>query len=199
MIEAKAPATVRDVARVYFPHRSTLTSVALTLLVVAARASLGPVGRADVLAFGAMVCAWPLIEWALHVALHLPALEIDGRRFELFLAREHRLHHREPGIPDHTLFPPLGLVLFSVVFTGAAAALLGPRGGLSAALAFHLGGLLNGWVHLVIHSAVPARTRYFRRVRRIHLLHHFRDARRGFAFTGPWVDALMGTKTKLSS
>jgi dihydroceramide fatty acyl 2-hydroxylase len=194
MREAPAPATTRAVARIYFSHRSTRTAIGLTLLVTALRASFGRFRVADLIAFGCIACAWPLVEWGLHLTLHLPVFQVRGRRFELFLSREHRLHHRDPTIPEHTLFPPVGLLLFSVLFGGGAVVLLGPRTGLSAALAFHLGGLVNGWVHLVIHSAVPAKTRYFRRVRRAHLLHHFNDPRRGFAFTGPWVDALMGTK-----
>lgn len=55
---------------------------------------------------------------------------------------------------------------------------------------FHVGGFLNGWVHLLTHTRVRPRSRYYAWVRRNHHLHHFKEHRRWFAFTGPWLDGL---------
>ncbi|MBL4687363.1 MAG: hypothetical protein JKY37_22395 [Nannocystaceae bacterium] len=100
--------------------------------------------------------------------------------------------HPEPVFQDGEMW---GQHFTPAPFLGALAlvawvlmpAMLGLGPGLSAALAFHVGGLLNGWVHLLTHSRVRPSTRYYAWVRRTHALHHCKDHRRWFAFTGPWL------------
>jgi sterol desaturase/sphingolipid hydroxylase (fatty acid hydroxylase superfamily) len=99
----------------------------------------------------------------------------------------------DPTIVDHTLLPPSALAVMALGSIAGFTWWLGARLGLTAAICFHLGGLANGWVHLLTHMPYAPRTRFFRWVRRTHALHHFKNEGYWFAFTGPFVDVLFGT------
>lgn len=189
-----APRTPAGVAALYFRHRATRVIVVSGLAVVLARVFIGGVALADLAVVLAFVVAWPAVEWTVHVIMHRPPIRIGGRVLDPTLMREHRLHHEQPGLVDHILFRPGVLVVLALVATPSFVLLLGPPRGLTAAACFHVGGMLNGWVHLLTHTRYRPRSRLFRWIRRTHYLHHLRDSQRGYAFTGPWVDALFGTR-----
>lgn len=188
MAPPDSPTTRRGVAWVLLRHASTKTILVSAIPLLATRLALGGFGAADGWAALGVAVVWPAFEWALHVGLHLAPFRIGRWRIDPPLCRTHRLHHLYPGVVDYLLLPPRFLAGLAALAWIGMPLLLGLRPGLTAAVMFHVCGLLNGWVHLLTHTRVRPRSRYYAWVRRTHHLHHFKDHRRWFAFTGPWMD-----------
>ncbi len=192
MAPPDSPTTRRGVARLLVSHASTKVILASAIPLLGARLCLGDFGIADAIAAVVVATAFPVFERVMHVAMHVPPIRIAGRTFDPHLARSHRRHHLVPGTLDDMLLPPRLLGGLAVVAWLVLPLVLGARVGWTAGVVFHLGGLLNGWVHLSTHCRVRPSTRYFAWVRRNHHLHHFKDPTRWFSFTGPWLDGLDG-------
>ncbi|MGO9674557.1 MAG: sterol desaturase family protein, partial [Methylocella sp.] len=60
-------------------------------------------------------------------------------------------------------------------------------------MGFIIGYLGYDMVHYYTHHAKPT-TRLGQTLRRLHLLHHFRDPTRGFGVSAPWWDYVFGTQ-----
>lgn len=189
MAPENAPTTRWAVAQVLARHRSTHVILASLLPLVVVRAMAGSVVVGDVWAVGVVAVLWPAMEWGMHVAMHVPPFSLGRWTVDPHVCRSHRRHHEHPGVVDDLLLPPVILGGLAVVAWVALPWLFGRGPGFSAAVAFHIGGLLNGWVHLLTHSSVRPRTRYYAWIRKTHTLHHCKDRRRWFSFTGPWLDA----------
>ncbi len=196
MAAPDSPRTLAGVARWYFAHRCTSFILASMTPLLVLRLFQSNWALADGLIALVAVLAWPFFEYAFHVAIHLPPLRFGAFRLELEAARRHRQHHLDPTRIDDVLLPMDALVFLAVVSIVGFWWLLGWPLGLTAAICFHLGGLANGWVHLLTHSNYSPQGRYYSWVRRSHLLHHFKSDRYWFAFTGPHVDVLLGTYRK---
>ena len=192
MAPPDSPTTRRGVARRLASHASTKVILASAIPLLAARLWLRGFGYADLVAAVVVATAFPIFERVLHIAMHVPPVRIFGRTFDPELARSHRRHHVVPGTLDDMLLPPRFLLGLAAIAWLVLPWVLGPRVGWTAGVVFHLGGLLNGWVHLSTHCRVKPRTRYFAWVRRNHHLHHFKDPTRWFSFTGPWLDGSAG-------
>lgn len=186
-----APTTRSGVAAVYFRHRATRVILACLLPLLAARLALGGWFRADAVVAAVALLAWPAFEWLLHVGIHIGPFRIAGRTIDPRISSEHRRHHADPGVVDHLLFPPATLAVFSLLSVVLGLGLLGPRLGVSAAVCFHLGGLMNGWVHLLTHSPVAPGSAYARWARQTHLRHHYQSPDRLFGITAPYVDWIL--------
>ena len=118
-------------------------------------------------------------------------------------AREHRAHHRNPGVLDGVLLPVYGVLVFApmialvdwAVSFPIALILGGPR------LAYATTGVVAGfailaayeWTHFLIHTPYRPRRRYFRAIWRNHRLHHFKNERYWFGVTSTVGDRLIGT------
>ena len=107
-------------------------------------------------------------------------------------AREHRMHHANPGY-----FAPWTQ---KAAAAGAVTALLGPLAWLAAgpllAGAFTGGFVAMYLAYEVLHRRVhthPPRGPYGRWRRRNHLAHHFTDPRRAHGVTSPLWDHVFGT------
>jgi hypothetical protein len=144
---------------------------------------------------------WPLQEWVLHkYVLHLRPRELWGRRFDPYFAKKHRDHHVDPWyIPDLflptrvlvPLIPPVHLLLWLVMPT--------PELAVTAMLAYVAAALHYEWVHYLSHTSVAPRTEWFRRVRRNHRYHHFKNEHYWYGFTVPLVDTVLGSNPKASA
>ncbi len=187
MAPPDSPTTLGGVARILFAHRSTRVVVLSAIPLLATRIVVGGWSLRDLAAAVGVALAWPMLEWVLHVAMHQPPRTLGRMRIDPELFRAHRRHHREPGVVDDLLLPWPFLTGLAVLAWTLMPALFGIGPGLTAAFVFHLGGLLNGWVHLLTHTRVRPRTRYYAWIRRTHARHHCQDHRRWFAFTGPWL------------
>jgi hypothetical protein len=160
------------------------------------RALAGPAGASDLLAAGAAVAWWPLQEWLMHKhLLHLEPREVLGVQVDPPFARKHREHHVDPRDIDATLLP---VSVIAAAIPGASVVwlgLLGPRRATLTAMAtYSTMALFYEWTHFVVHTDVKPRTEHGKRVRRNHLLHHFRNEAYWLGFTMPWVDTVLGTE-----
>lgn len=142
-----------------------------------------------------LLLIWPLQEWVLHKhVLHLRPRELFGRRIDPEFAQAHRAHHRAPGHIQTILLPSRLLGLAVPVHVGLWLWLM-PSVDLacSGIAAYGAAALHYEWIHYLTHTSVTPRSRWFRKVRRNHRYHHYKNERFWHAFTVPLVDDLFGT------
>jgi len=190
MAPADAPSTRLGVMMVLLSQTSTKVILVSGIPLVVVRLWLGGWSWSDLWAALVVAVLWPGFEWLLHKGLHLAPFCVGSIRIDPKVCQSHRRHHVRPGVVDDILLPPAFLFALAGVAWLKLPAVFGWRIGLTAAAVFHIGGFLNGWVHLLTHSRVRPASRYYAWVRRNHHLHHFKEHRRWFAFTGPWLDGL---------
>lgn len=187
--------TYREAVRVFFsrpgPRRIARTAAAAWLT----RAALGPPGPAEVAIAAGVAAWWPLQEWLMHrYLLHLEPRTIAGRTFDPMFASRHRYHHEHPTDVDGTLLP---VPVISAAIPAAGAiflGLLGPRRRAVTAMAtYSTMALAYEWTHFIVHTGVKPESAYGKKVRRNHLMHHFRNERYWLGFTVPMVDRWLGT------
>lgn len=181
--------------RVFFSRRGPRRILASAATMWTVRALLGPPGPADVVAAGLTAAWWPLQEWLMHKhLLHMAPKELFGRKIDPSFARTHRAHHRDPRDVDRTLLPVEVVTGAIPVSTGIFLLLGGPRRATVTAMAtYSTMALFYEWTHFIVHTNVEPKTAYGRRVKRNHLLHHFRNEHHWLGFTVPEVDRWLGT------
>jgi len=133
---------------------------------------------------------WTLSEYFGH--RYLFHWEFPGRLGARLHFLIHGVHHVHPNDPLRLVMPillsgPLMLAAFGV------GRLIFPEPFLYGVLAGFLAGYLSyDMTHYYIHHAEP-KTRLGMTVRRLHMLHHFRDATKGFGVSVPWLDYVFAT------
>ena len=135
--------------------------------------------------------AWTLTEYFGHRYLFHSAFPGRlGARLHFLI---HGVHHEHPNDPLRLVMPPLlslpiMATAFLVIFTIDG----GQPLAYPTAMGFLFGYLLYDMIHYYVHHAEP-KTALGRKLRRLHMLHHFHDAERGFAISAPWWDSIFGT------
>jgi sterol desaturase/sphingolipid hydroxylase (fatty acid hydroxylase superfamily) len=133
---------------------------------------------------------WTLAEYWLHrVVFHFEPENGFGARMHWFI---HGVHHDHPNDPMRLVMPPGASVPLALLFLAIFWAVMG----YDAALAFG-GGFLAGYLvydmtHYHVHHHKP-RTAFGRRLREVHMRHHFQDDDRGFGVSSPLWDYVFGT------
>lgn len=194
--DGEAVTTLRDAARVLFSRPGPRAIAATALACWARRALAGPPTVGDVLAAGAVAAWWPLQEWGAHRwLLHLRPRTVLGVRIDPYFARTHRAHHRDPRRVDPTLLP-VRVILGAIPGSMAAFRVLvsDPRARRTAMATYATMALVYEWTHLLVHTGYRPRSAFYKRIRRNHRLHHYRNEGYWYGFTLPHVDALLGTE-----
>jgi sterol desaturase/sphingolipid hydroxylase (fatty acid hydroxylase superfamily) len=166
------------------------------LAALAGRVLAGSGSRWELMIPAALLAAFPLVEWVVHVAvLHWRPRELGPLRVDSLLARKHRAHHADPRdlplvfIPTPVLawlLPTYVVVAWLVMPTTTAALTL-----LVSVYAIKLG---YEWTHYLVHSDYRPRSRWFRSVWRNHRLHHYKNEHYWFTVTSAGTaDRLFGT------
>ncbi len=133
---------------------------------------------------------WTLCEYVFHRwVFHTEFPGAFGERIHFLL---HGVHHVHPSDPLRLVMPllmsvplmTLGYVLISAVVPAPYSFVV-------------IGGFLFGYVlydeiHFHLHHRKP-RTKVEQTLRRLHLLHHFRDPLRGYGVSAPYWDYVFGT------
>jgi sterol desaturase/sphingolipid hydroxylase (fatty acid hydroxylase superfamily) len=108
--------------------------------------------------------------------------------------RIHYDHHQNPANPAALLGAPDQVIGGSMMFSVPIGLIAGGYQGAAAAVAiglFHAG--VVELVHANSHIPVLPGWRYFRYLKALHLLHHFRNETVNFGVTSPVFDVLFGT------
>jgi Fatty acid hydroxylase len=179
----------------FFEHASPRVLAAQLAVAATLRPLAGPFSASDALVVAGVVVYWPVQEWVLHrLVLHARPRTIGRIRIDSAAARAHRHHHRDPRDLRYVVLPGRSLLLlvplhllfwWSVTRTWATA--------LTGICTFGAAALFYEWIHFLCHAPYRARSRYVRRVRAHHALHHFKNERYWHSFTVPALDRLFGT------
>jgi dihydroceramide fatty acyl 2-hydroxylase len=172
-------------------HWSTPLFIYLPVVFLLSGASLksfAPLAAASATALGYFI--WTLIEYFGHRFLfHYEFPGRFGARIHFLI---HGVHHVHPNDPLRLVMPALLSLPIMLIAYGVVRLLFGLPLGYPVLMGFILGYLSYDMVHYYVHHAEP-RTRLGRTLRRLHMLHHFRDSTRGFGVSAPWWDYVFQT------
>jgi sterol desaturase/sphingolipid hydroxylase (fatty acid hydroxylase superfamily) len=142
--------------------------------------------------FAAGYAIWTLTEYWLHrVVFHFAPDEGVGAKLHFLI---HGVHHEHPNDPKRLVMPPSASVPLAALFCLLFWALLGhwwyPVG------AGFLGGYLAyDMTHYAVHHHQP-KSRVAKRLRELHMRHHFQDSHAGYGVSAPYWDHVFGTASK---
>ncbi|HET6693925.1 MAG TPA: sterol desaturase family protein [Pedococcus sp.] len=144
----------------------------------------------------ALVAAFPLIEWVIHVfVLHWRPRRLGPVELDSLLARKHREHHADPrDIP--LVFIPWQVLAWLLPTYLVMAYWVFPRDGLGLTFVVSVAtlGFVYEWTHYLVHSDYRPRSKPFRAVWRNHRLHHYKNEHYWFTVTtAGTADRLLGT------
>lgn len=149
---------------------------------------LAPATAAAFIALGYAI--WTLIEYFGHRYLfHWEFPGAFGRRIHFLI---HGVHHDHPNDPLRLVMPILLSGPIMLIAWGVATLLFGPTLRWPTLTGFVMGYLAYDMVHYYTHHATPT-TKLGLTLRRLHLMHHFRDHDKGFGVSAPYWDVVFGT------
>jgi sterol desaturase/sphingolipid hydroxylase (fatty acid hydroxylase superfamily) len=133
---------------------------------------------------------WTLTEYWLHrLVFHFEPEGGFGARLHWII---HGVHHDHPNDPLRLVMPPSVSVPLATLFYLAFVLIAGPDWGLAAFAGFIGGYLFYDMTHYYVHHHVP-RSRVGRKLRELHMRHHFQDDTAGYGVSAPWWDRVFGT------
>jgi dihydroceramide fatty acyl 2-hydroxylase len=152
------------------------------------------VGRVGLLATLALAlggyAVWTLTEYWLHrIVFHFEPEDGLGARLHWMM---HGVHHDHPNDPMRLVMPPSASIPLALGFYGLFWLVLGADSATAFGAGFLAGYLAYDMVHYAVHHHRP-RTRVGRRLRELHMRHHFQDDERGFGVSAPYWDRVFGT------
>ncbi len=144
---------------------------------------------AALVGFAVGYALWTLTEYWLHrVVFHFAPDQGWGARLHFMI---HGVHHEHPNDPQRLVMPPTASVPLAALFCLAFYVLLGPSW--YALGAGFLGGYLTyDMTHFAVHHHQPS-SRLGKRLRELHMRHHFQDSTRGYGVSAPYWDHVFGT------
>jgi sterol desaturase/sphingolipid hydroxylase (fatty acid hydroxylase superfamily) len=104
----------------------------------------------------------------------------------------HGVHHDHPNDPRRLVLPPAFSVPLAGLFFGLFVLSLGLPLAWGVCGGFFAGYLIYDTVHFALHH-FRFKGRLGRRLRELHMRHHFEDDERGFGVSAPWWDVVFGT------
>ncbi len=135
---------------------------------------------------------WTLAEYWLHRKLfHWQPDNAFGRRMHFII---HGVHHDHPNDRLRLVMPPTASVPLALAFCAVFWLVLGAASAQPFAAGFLGGYLAYDLLHYHVHHHRP-RSALGRRLRELHMRHHFQDDERGFGVSAPYWDRVFGTHT----
>ncbi|WP_158807433.1 sterol desaturase family protein [Beijerinckia sp. L45] len=139
---------------------------------------------------------WTLIEYFGHRYLfHWEFPGAFGQRLHFLI---HGVHHDHPNDPLRLVMPILLSGPIMVIAFGVGTLLFGTPLCYPVLTGFVIGYLTYDMVHFYTHHAEPT-TKLGLTLRRLHLMHHFRDHDKGYGVSAPYWDTVFGTAHKKPS
>ena len=185
---AKSITSLRTAARTFARFgspRAILAGFALALVVRAIAAVMNGLGTGwsiwDLVAVAIVVALVPFVEWFIHLlVLHSKPRSVRGITIDPGVG--HREHHLEPASLNFVLLRPLEASLFQLINAGVVVAVVGGplwllgvpvTGPILTGVVMAVAGLGHyEWSHYLFHTAYRPKTRYYRRLKSNHRLHH---------------------------
>ena len=174
----------KHLAPVYF-----YTALVVCLIAITPRQNIS--GQKTLLLIIAGVFSWTLIEYALHrFIFHFTPRSEFGRKF---VYAAHLSHHENPRAINRLFSGLLISLPIAIVYLFLAWVATGSL----QATTYLFTGLTAGyscyeWLHFRAHHSRP-RLRFFRYLRKYHLLHHYQTPQQRFGVTSPLLDVIFGT------
>jgi dihydroceramide fatty acyl 2-hydroxylase len=133
---------------------------------------------------------WTLTEYWLHrVVFHFEPEGGLGARLHWMI---HGVHHDHPNDPMRLVMPPSASAPLALLFYGLFWLVLGGDNATAFTAGFLAGYLAYDMVHYAVHHHVPRRA-VGKKLRELHMRHHFQDHERGFGVSAPYWDRVFGT------
>src|SRR4051794_17509735 len=133
---------------------------------------------------------WTLTEYWLHrLVFHFEPQDGIGARLHWII---HGVHHDHPNDPLRLVMPPSVSVPLATLFYLLFVSLAGADWGMAAFAGFIGGYLFYDMAHYYVHHHRP-RSRVGRKLRELHMRHHFQDDTAGYGVSAPWWDRVFGT------
>ncbi len=134
--------------------------------------------------------AWTLAEYWLHrLFFHWKAPGRWGERLHFLV---HGVHHTWPRDKYRLVMPPAVSISLYFIFLTVFLLTLGPRWGWGFHAGFVVGYMFYDLTHYYLHHYSP-RTEYGVRLKKNHMLHHFKDPTRRFGVSNMLWDRVFGT------
>ena len=133
---------------------------------------------------------WTLAEYWLHRAVfHFEPDHGIGARLHWII---HGVHHDHPNDPMRLVMPPSVSVPLAALFLLAFYLVIGSPGYLAFGAGFLAGYLAYDMLHYHVHHHRPT-TALGRKLRELHMRHHFQDPERVFGISAPFWDYVFRT------
>jgi sterol desaturase/sphingolipid hydroxylase (fatty acid hydroxylase superfamily) len=134
---------------------------------------------------------WTLSEYWIHrVIFHFEPEDGIGARLHWMV---HGVHHDHPNDPLRLVMPPAVSVPLAALFVAAFVLIFGTPLAWAVSAGFLAGYLAYDMLHYALHHHRQPRTALERRLRELHMRHHFEDETRGYGISAPWWDLVFGT------
>ena len=142
------------------------------------------------LLFFAGIFGWTLFEYLLHrfVFHYYP----DWKPQQKLQFTMHGVHHQYPNDKDRLVMPVTVSIPLSVLLLWLFLTLLGTKGWCFSS-GFVFGYLAYDMIHYSVHFFPRVKNPVFRKLRRHHMNHHFRDTHKGFGVSSPLWDRVFRT------
>jgi dihydroceramide fatty acyl 2-hydroxylase len=183
--------------RVSRVHPSVPVVIFLPAIVLLAAAGFARLEALETVAWlAAGYLFWTLTEYWMHrVVFHFEPDEGIGARLHWII---HGVHHDHPNDRMRLVMPPSVSVPLALGFYGLFVLVLGTPVAYAFGSGFLAGYLLYDMTHFHVHHH-RARTRLEKKLRELHMRHHFQDHTRGFGVSAPFWDHVFGTAPKRGS
>ena len=133
---------------------------------------------------------WTLAEYWIHrVIFHFEPDSGIGARLHWMV---HGVHHDHPNDPLRLVMPPAASIPLAILVVGAIFLIAGDVHGPAVAAGFLIGYLIYDEIHYALHHHTPT-TRLGKRLRELHMRHHFQDDEKGFGISAPYWDVVFRT------
>jgi dihydroceramide fatty acyl 2-hydroxylase len=161
---------------------------AITVLTVLAARGMGALALVGLFVGGYFF--WTLSEYWIHRGIfHFEPEAGIGARLHWII---HGVHHDHPNDPLRLVMPPSVSLPLSALFCLGFYAVLGDPNWYAFGAGFLAGYLFYDMTHYFLHHHKPS-SRMGKRLRELHMRHHFQDHTTGFGISAPYWDTVFRT------
>lgn len=172
-------------------HVAVVPAIYVPVIMGFAFSALGdvtPVQLIGYLILGYLV--WTLTEYWLHrLVFHFEPEDGFGRRLHWMI---HGVHHDHPNDPMRLVMPPAASVPLGLLFIALFQWLLPFGAACALSAGFFAGYLAYDMTHYYVHHRRP-KGPIGRKLRELHMRHHFQDHETAYGVSAPWWDRVFGT------